>query len=374
MKEKDQVANIVSALYRNRKRLIYLGLIAFVISAAITLLMPNYYQATTVFYPTSEDLIKPEKLFGGAQTDLRFYGTDAEMDRLIAMAQSPELYDHLIEEFDLTERYGISKDSRQWRTRVRNQLDKNLTIRKTRFDGIELSIEDTDPEIAAQMANRARQRLASIAESVLKSAQRSMIETLEETVAEKEVMVSVLRDSLIRTRQYYGIYNIDAQSEHFAGLISQLETDLEKERVKFDILSANPRISRDTLTFIEANLRGMEQQYRFLTESGDEEELSGLRRMNVGMPLIQMLQSQHYREYTQLDYDRMRLKNLRAAYRAPFKAVFVIQEAYPPDRKVRPKRSLIVLASVFFVVFFGTLGIVAAESIDKDAIKKITSS
>ncbi|TVQ47131.1 MAG: hypothetical protein EA362_06935 [Saprospirales bacterium] len=373
MKEKDQIANIASALYRNRKRLIYLGLIAFVLSAAITLLMPNYYEATTVFYPTSEDLIKPEKLFGGAQTDMRFYGTDAEMDRLIAMAQSPELFDYLIEKFELTERYGIAPDSRQWRTRVRNQLDENLTIRKTRFDGIELSVEDTDPEIAAQMANSARERLASIAERVLKSAQKNMIETLDKTVMEKEVMVSILRDSLVRMRQYYGIYNLDAQSEHFAGLISQLETDLEKERVKFDILSANPRISRDTLTFMEANLRGMEQQYRFLTE-GDEEQLSGLRRMNVGMPLIQMLQSQHYREYTQLDYDRMRLKNLRAANRAPFQAVFVIQEAYPPDRKVRPKRSLIVLASVFFVIFFGALGIVAIESIDKDTIKKITSS
>jgi tyrosine-protein kinase Etk/Wzc len=372
MEGKDQIARIATSLYRNRKRLLFLGLIAFVLSAVISLTMPNYYEATTVFYPTSEDLIKPEKLFGGAQTDLRFYGTDAEMDRLMAMAQSPELYDYLIEKFVLTERYGINVGSRQWRSKVRNKLDKHFTIRKTRFDGIELSVEDTDPEIAAQMANSARHKLAEIAERVLKTAQWSMIETMEQSIVEKELLVSMLRDSLVRARQYFGIYNLDAQSEHFAGLISQLETDLEKERVRFEILSSNPRVSRDTLTYLEANLRGMEQQYRFLTE-GDDEELSGLRRMNKGMPLIQMLQSQHYREYTQLDYDRMRLKNFRAAFNAPFNAVFVIQEAYPPDRKKRPKRSLIVLGSVFFVVFFGALGIVAMESVDKDTLKKITS-
>ena len=371
MEGKDQIARIAISLYKNRKRLAYLGLIGFILSAAISLTLPNYYEASTVFYPSSEDLIKPEKLFGGAQTDLRFYGTDMEMDRLMSMAQSPELTDYLIDQFNLTERYNINKEERHWRSRVGNKLNKHINIKKTRFDGIELSVEDTDPEIAAQMANSARKKLADIAERVLKSAQKSMIKTLEQSIIEKEVVVSMLRDSLVATRQYFGIYNLDAQSEHFAGLISQLETGIEKERVRFEILSANPRISRDTISYLEANLRGMEQQYRFLTE-GDKEQLSGLRRMNKGMPLIQMLQSQHYREYTQLDFDRMRLKNFRSAYNAPFNAVFVIQEAYPPDRKVRPKRSLIVFGSVFFVLFFGALGIIALESIDKESLKKIT--
>lgn len=370
MEEKDNLISLASVLYRNRKRIILLGAVTFVVAAVITLLMPNYYKSTTLFYPTSEDLMKPEKIFGGSSSDLRFYGTDVEMDRLLAIAESPQVLDRLIDKFNLAERYGIKEGSRQWRSRLRNRLLKHYEVRKTRFDGIELSVEDTDPEVAAAMATAAREIISEMATSVIRTAQKRMINALEDNIGEKEFLVNEIRDSLRIVRERYGIFNVESQAEQFSGLITKLETDLQKERVRFETLSSNPRIPRDTLAYLEANLLGMEQQYRFLTGEGAT-ELTGLQRFNQGMGVVAMLENRFFRENNQLGFDRLRLKNTRAAYEAPYDAVFVIQEAVIPDEKSRPKRSLIVLGAVFGAVVFYSLGLLLMHSIDLSVIERI---
>lgn len=370
MEPKDNLLSILQLLYRFRKKLIYLALVTFVVAAAITLMIPNYYKASTVFYPTSEDMTKPEAIFGGSDREIRFYGSDIELDRLIAMSQSPELLNHLVEEFDLTDRYGIPEGSKNWRSRLHNRLHKLYNVKKTQYDGVELSIEDTDPEVAAEMVISAREKISEIATDILKSAQNRMIQSLESNIAQNEILLHEIRDSLRTLRQRYGIYSVETQAEEYSSLLTQLESKLQKERTRYQKLSENSRIPRDTLAYFEANLMGMEEQYNYLTgEEGDE--FTGLRRFNQGMGGIRILESRFTRENNQLSFDRIRLKNFQAAYETPYSAVFVLQEAFPPDEKSRPKRSLIVIGAMFFVLFFAVLGILIFNSIDQKTLERI---
>nr|MBS0038192.1 hypothetical protein [Saprospiraceae bacterium] len=371
MEQKDYMVSMLSVIYQNRMRLLYLGLVTLVVTAAITLTIPNYYKAETIFYPTSEDMMKPEKIFGGSTTDLRFYGTDLEMDRLLATAQSGAVLDHLIDEFNLSERYNIREGSRNWRSKLRKKLLSYYDVKKTRFDGISLSVEDVDPIVAAEMARSARKKISAQTAGILKSAQGEMIRTIEENVTNKERLLQQLRDSLQHLRQEFGIYNVETQSEQFSDMITRLESNLQKERIRFDRLSSNPRISRDTVIYLEANLMGMEEQYRYLMGTEGEESPTGLRRFNQGMGLVDMLENQVEKENAQLSYDKIRLKNYRAAYDSPYSAVFVIQEAIPPDEKSWPRRSLIVLGAVFIALFLGVLGLLLVESVDPKTIDRI---
>jgi len=371
MEQKDHLISLAAVLYKNRLRLLYIGIAAFVISAVISLTIPNRYQATTIFYPASEDMMKPEQLFGGSTSDLRFYGTDLEMDRLLAIAQSSAVLNYLIDEFDLSERYGIREGSRNWRSRLRKKLLKYYDVSKTRHDGLQLSIEDADPDVAAEMARRAREKISELATDVIKSAQGKMIATIESNIREKEDILGLIRDSLQILRQEYGIFSVETQAEQYSGMISKLESNLQRERVRFDQLSSNPRVPRDTIIYMEANLLGMEEQYRFLRGEEDLEAPTGLMRFNKGMGLVKVLQNRFERENNQLAFDKIRLKNYQAAYNSPFSSVFVIQEAEPPDEKSWPRRSLIVLGAVFGALFLSALGLLVVESVDFKKLDRI---
>jgi capsule polysaccharide export protein KpsE/RkpR len=370
MEQNDKIASLLNVLYRNRNRLLILAAITFVVTAAIALTMPNYYKSETVFYPTSEDMMKPEMIFGGGDRDLRYYGTDLELDRLLSISESPHLLDFLIEEFNLAERYGIKDGSRERQSRLRNKLRKHYDVKKTRHGAVELSIEDTEPEVAAQMTRAAREKVSEIATSIIRTAQAEMIETIEKSIEEKETLLVEFKDSLRTLREKFGIFSAEAQAEQYSTIITKIETDLQKERVRFERLSANPNIPRDTIAYLEADLMGLEQQYRFLTGEGTE-ELTGLQRFNQGVGLVEIINNRFQRENTQLTYDRMRLKNVKAAYNAPYSAVFVLQEAIVPDQKSRPKRSIIVGGAVLGVLVFATFGLLLFHSIDPKLAERI---
>ena len=370
MEPQDKIISLANVLYKNRIRLIVLGLVTFVVSAAITLTMPNYYKSETIFYPTSEDLLKPDVIFGETDADMRFYGTDIELDRLLSIAESPQLYEFLIEQFNLSERYGIEEGSRQWRTRLRNRLDKNYEVRKTRRGAVELSVEDTDPEMAMEMARAARGKISDLAASIIRKAQAEMLEVIQRTVGEKEGMVVNLKDSLRTLREKYGIFSVEAQSEMYSSIITELESRLQRERVRYDRLASNPSISRDTIAFMEANLMGLEQQFRFLTGEATD-ELTGLQRFNEGVGQFELVKNRFERESNQLTFERIRMKKIIAAYEAPYSAVFVVQEAFPSDEKSRPARSLIVGGAVLGVLLFSTVGLLLFHSIDPELVERI---
>ncbi|HQW02861.1 MAG TPA: hypothetical protein PLR30_10315, partial [Saprospiraceae bacterium] len=48
--EKDSLLPILGTLYPWRRRIMYITVGAFVVSALLSLLLPNYYQGKTVFY------------------------------------------------------------------------------------------------------------------------------------------------------------------------------------------------------------------------------------------------------------------------------------------------------------------------------------
>ena len=71
---------------------------------------------------------------------------------MLTVAQSNELYDFMIDSFDLYKRMkSIPVEVRQGTSTY--EFRQHYKIGKTKLEAIELSIEDTDPEISRSMAN-----------------------------------------------------------------------------------------------------------------------------------------------------------------------------------------------------------------------------
>lgn len=352
MKQNDQLVEILHLLYQKRKYIIWTCVIAVVVAIVCSLVMPNYYQASTTFYAASPDLAQPAPV-GSLERKQEYYGTDNDLDRLFSLANSSQVSNYLISKYDLYNHYDIDPTSAKAKFKIQEKFNKYFNTKKTKYDALELSMEDQDPELSAKMANDARNKIDELAQNVIKESQQQLITKYEINIQEKEAQMAILNDSLSRVRVTYGVYNTVSQSEILTGLLANTQASLSNYKAKYDVFK-NDRIYRDSLTAIQAKISGSERQ---LTEVKKQ-----LGLFNDGLAKVVILEVEQREFIEQLSFDKERYKQLKAAYSSPFKALLTIEEASTPVQKSRPKRSLYVIGAAILSFAIAVLTLLLLHS------------
>ena len=351
MSENENLIDLVSILFRNRKKIIYSCIAAAIISAAVSLLLKNHYKSTTIFYPASTDLAKPVPV-GGVEDNRNFYGNDYDIDRLISIANSSELSDYLIKKFNLFEHYDIDSTSKRGPSNLRKKLSKLYMIEKSRYDAIELSVEDKDPQLAAQMANSARDKINSIAQGLIKGSQQKMISAYDATLLEKEIGIKLLSDSLSKVRKKYKIFSGGSQGEVFGELVTTTEAEINNAQAKIDAYRSMNG-PQDSIRKLQINLAGLNSQMKSLQKN--------VELYNDGSAQVLTLDLQQKKYADQLAIDKERYKQLKLIYDAPFSSIHLVQKAQVPLLKSRPKRSLIVIGITLLTGILSSLWILMSH-------------
>ena len=156
-------------------------MIAGIGTAIISLFLPNYYQSTTTFYAASPDLGMPDPV-GEMEKDRDYYGEDTDNDRILTIASSNEVIWYLIEKFRLYEHYDIDPSNRKSKDKIVKKFTKLYNVEKTKFEAIEISVEDKDSLMAAAIANEARVRTDIIAQSLMKEGHLKRLNSFEATM------------------------------------------------------------------------------------------------------------------------------------------------------------------------------------------------
>ena len=354
MDQKDNLLGVLKTLFKWKKQILVTCLAATVGSIIIVLLLPVYYQATTIFLVASPDQAKPELLFGKGTLESEYYGTESDIDRVLTIAKSNELYEYLIDSFKLYDHYRINRDNPRAPYYVKLALNKHLDIQKTKRDAIELSIEDTEPELAAQIARATRERIDAIAQNLVKSTQQKAITTYQTEIVAQEKNMRSLADTLASLREKYGIYNSDAQTESITDQYAQAEARLSSGQARLEAMQASPRISRDTVLMLQAKVKGMEVEVGGLKEK--------INKLNQGLGTVSSLERQYREASISLSENKERLKHFEAAYQSNIPALLLVEEAQVPIIKSRPKRTLIVLAVAVISFLFSVIGILLLEN------------
>lgn len=362
MDNRDNLLGVFQTLYHWRKTIRNVCLLALAGSVIFSLLMDNYYQATTIFYPASPQLANPELMFGNTGQVTEYYGSDRDLDRMAEIATSKELEDFMVTRFRLFEHYGIDSTASQGPFKVRKRFRSLYNAQKNKNDAIEVNVEDTDPKVAAEMANAAREKINAIAQRLIKGSQAQLLTAFENNIKRKKSELNLLGDSLRRTQAYFGIYDPTAQGEQLSEQLSTAESEIARGRAKLDVLEKNPAIPRDTIAYIRANLIGYESQRRQLMSTEPDGSNITIKRFNEGLPQVSVLQDLHFQSRKQLSYDLERYNQIKAAYDTDIPALLVVETAEVPLVKSRPKRSVIVLAAVAAAFFFTLLAALVADA------------
>ncbi len=356
MNNNENLVGIIATIFKWRKPIIYLVVVATILSIGVSLLLPNYYSSTTSFYAASTDLAKPEMIFGLTGKAMEYYGGDGDIDRLLTIAESNELKDYLVDTFKLLDHYEIDAKDIKSGFKVREVLEDLYKVRKTKYDAIELTVEDKDRVFAAKMVNAAREKINDFATALIKDSQKRLLSTFEKTMDEKQKEINGLDQNLIDSRKKYGILNIESQSGMLGVLISKKESSLVGSKGRLQMYQQLGTANKDTIMILKASIKGLEDELRELTSPSSTTSLN-LTKFNDGLSKVEMLQQLHTQSRNRLSYDMDRYNMIRNAYESAVPSIILIENGQIPIVKSRPKRIMIVLASIFAALLVSVIGV-----------------
>ena len=294
---------------------LHLGIIAIV--AAV---LAAIFTGPTFIHPKFRSVAKVYPML-----DVRTFSDESETEQMLQFFNSTDLKRRMVETFDLGEAYRVSKNYPYFWSTVLDRYDKNVDIRKTEYQAVEISILDEEPQRASDMVDS----LISFCNSKMLHVYRQRYREYAETSGMELKNLVTKRDSLVK--------------------------DLTQYSEKTGLLDYPEQVKEVTRGYMAAVVKGGVSSPSSRAVKRDLEKLG-----KKGIRFLQMSEELQGRD---LEIDSLRTYHHWALSQANKQARFarVVQKPFPADRKYWPKRTLIVLLSVLFALLIGTVVIALVD-------------
>jgi len=344
--------SLITILFQWRKPILSFTIFIGIATALITLFLPDFYAAEAKFLAISPEQSRPENLFGGSE-QIRYYGGEEDIDRLLIISESNVLIDQMVDSFNLYEHYHINPSLPKSHYRVRKKFSTYYTVEKTDRDAISLVIEDKNSALAAKMVQYAGFLIDEKAKKLIKDGYSKMIHSLQTGIAEKQFEIQILSDSLSKTRKKYNLFNTKTQSEIISEQFDVVKSEYIRTNARLGNLKTGGNIPKDTIQYLEAETEGLKAELDTLEKR--------VFMLNEGQLTLNELEVRYYSYIEQIAQEKQRLKLLYSAQNANIPALLEMENAEIPLIKSRPKRTLIVLGATLGAFFLSILLVILLD-------------
>lgn len=311
--------------------------LALVVSIIVALILPNIYKSTAVFFPTNPQTTDPDRIATeGSKLDLD--GRTEDLDRIITIGQSQPVADLIIKRYHLYERYDVGQPGDEKADNsVLREFSSNLDIVHNERDAIELTFQDKDKHVAAQIANTLVQVIDSVNQRLTLENRRNVLGLYQQRYQFLDHEFEQTRRQLLGARRRYGLYGVygmEQQSRYLAREILKVESELGQA------LGSGASASR---------IAGLRRALRNLTHSG-EDNVINLESFTQGVDSLNLLNLRMTDLQERLVKARGDYETADVAIRGKLSSLYIVQKAYPATQKSKPVRWLIVAGSVFLTL------------------------
>lgn len=344
-----------------KKLIIIVTIIAFIISITISFSLPITYSSTALILPPQQDpgimglMIGP--MGGGGMANLAsdLLGTGNSADMYVRILNSNAVSDAIIDRFKLMQVYD-----EKYRFDTYKLLDKNVDISAGKKDGIiSISVDDKDPQRAANMANAYVEELEKLTIKLNSAGAGQNKIFLSERLAKARVDLSKTEEVLKTFQSKNKVFSVSDQAAATIEGIAQIKAQLVGQEMQLAVLRRQFTDSSNEVKSTKTLIANLQAQLTRLEGNGtggaipgvgtvpklNEQYIRIMREFKVQEALVEMLTKQY--EITSLSA----VKDIAG--------IQVIQPARVPDKKSKPKRLLIIFAvtmsSWFFAVLFSFL-------------------
>lgn len=305
--------NLLQMIWQKRFVFLFIGATAFVVSLVVSFLITPQFKSSAILIPSAATQASKDVFIASRTKGLTVFGDDEEVEQLIQVLSSETLRRHIITEFNLFEHYGVKpSDEHAWH-KVNGVYSSNVSFMPSRYRSVRIEVLDNNPQMAAKLANA----IVVSADSLTREAKR--------LVAQKALEVLEFHYQQVLNEAY--------------SLDDSMTTIMEQ-----GVIDLPYQAKEATRVYAEA-IAGARQE----SAGRVEKYIDGLASQGAKFT----------RYFNDIQYKSLQIKDLqenlhilRAEAQGVIPSQFVIDWAYPSDKKATPKKLIIVVASTLSALFF----------------------
>lgn len=299
-------ADLLIYIWRKRWILLTVGFITGVAAIVISLLITPMFKASVIMFPATNVMISKELLvqnFSGK--NVHGFGEEEQAEQLLQVLNSEPIRTRIIEKYNLMEHYEIDPEGRYPMTELFEEYKSNINFRMTEYMSVEIDVMDKDPELAADIANNISDLVDTVYNGMIKDRAWEALRLVEREFKDAEEKLVVMQDS-------------------FDMVSSQLSSDIETGEEPADVV------------------------IRALSKNGAY-YLSMINLVRSQAGIVAGLS--------------LRYKEARLEAEQDLSYKFVVERAFPPEKKAYPNKSLIVIVSTFAALLLALIVLIVIDNI-----------
>ncbi len=351
-----------NTIWRRRKFISYFTGAAVLLTVIVSLLMTNIYRAESTLLPVAAGGGGLGDLAGmAALAGINVGGGGDNSTKVMVVANSRTVKEQVINELGLIKIIGEEiPDKRDPMQYTIEKFDELLTVTSDKKTGlITIGFEWEDPELSAKIVNTYTKAVQDVLESKALSIEKMQTVFLERKLNDERAKFSGHKHQLASFQKRSKMIVPDEQAKGTMALYSTLMTqklaiEMQVQGLETALSPENPR-----LLSVKKQLAELNRKLKSLEGTTDEGALPSMGnapdKMIEYTDIMEGLKTSQgvYETLTKL-YEKAKLDEAKNDL-----YVEVIDQAIPPDKKLKPKRALMVvvaaMTSLFlsiFIVFF----------------------
>ena len=339
----------------------------------IALLIPKQYMASASVLPAEQtdilsslsgisSLAKSFSPFKGLGS---IAGTD-ELDKYIAILKSKSVQHKVIDVFNLKKVYDLEGEP-LWK--VEKELSDNVEFKIEDEGNLMVHVYDESPTLASDIANYMVQLLNEINTRLHVTNAKAVREFVEKRYLQNVQDISGLEAQMKQFQEKYGVIAVPEQIEATVKSIAELYVDLAREEIQLNVLRKTVGEENPILKTKEIELREIKANINKLSKGNEiTTNPKVLIPLNIAPDLVgkylnifKNLEIQYkIAEFITPIYEQARIEEARNT-----PSVLVLDQAYPPERKAKPKISLYALIGFVISLVLGLVIVFTIELLHK---------
>ena len=319
------------------------------------LLSPKWYKATasvlpaenTDFLSAFSGLSALAKNFSPAKGLASALSGNTEYDRYIAILKSGTMTDDVISKFNLRQEYELGKT---YYEKVVKAYNSNLEINVQDEGNLTISFYDKSPQKAADVANYLIAKLNEINTKLSVTNAKANRVFIEKRYKDNVAEINRLEEKMKSFQIKYGVIAVPEQLEATVKAMASIYGELTQKEIEFNVLKRQYGDNSPLTSAAKIQVEELQKQINSQNAgtTGDNTKLlipfkQAPELSNKYLKIYRDLEIQYkILEFVQPLYEQAKVEEVRNS-----PSVLVLDKAFPPDRKAKPKGSI--YAMVAFV-------------------------
>lgn len=320
--------DLVVFLWRKRRMIIGITLLGAIAGVVAAFVIRPLYKSEVILFPAITNSVSKALLSeqSTGRDDILALGDEEDAEQLLQILNSDLVRERSAARFDLMAVYRIKPDDPHKNSDLREAYEDHIKFEYTKFGSVRVEVLDEEPQRAADIANFIADQVDSVWRDMARERASKGFALVKSKVEELQGQIEQMEDSM-RILRGLGVQDYHTQTERY------------NEYLGAAILKGDQRAVKE-----------FEDRFKVLAQYGGA---------------YVTLQDRQFNELKRLSVLRMKLEQAQADLESDLPHKFVVNKAFPADRKSYPVRWLVASVSTISALLLALLLIVVQENIKK---------